>query len=123
MNVVKQEMGNGTPTAERAAAPRREERPQVVAPPVDVHEGEEGFLVAVDLPGVAPEDLSIHLEKGELVVRGKRSDVGLEYRRVLTLPPDVDGDAVKATFGRGVLDLKLPRKPSARPRQIPIQSA
>lgn len=128
MDVVKQETNNGTPVREeqRTATPRREER-HVMAPAVDVAEGEEGFLVVADLPGVAPEDLSVRLEKGEIVVQGRRGDVGrgpgVEYRRVIGLPPEVDGDAVSATFARGVLELRLPRKSSAKPRQIPIQSA
>lgn len=107
-------------TRNQAAA--RPERVRAVAPAVDVFEGPDAILVHADLPGVASEDLSVRLEKDELSFVARRRDLGeaLEYRRTFAVPPDVDGDGITASLARGVLELKLPRKASARPRQIPI---
>ena len=112
-----------TPESARTAPAPRPERVRAVAPAVDVFEGPDAILVHADLPGVATEDLTVRLEKDELSFVARRRDLGepLEYRRAFAVPPDVDGDAITASLARGVLELKLPRKASARPRQIPIQ--
>lgn len=121
---------NGNGTSEKAEAPRsqaapRPARARVVTPPVDVFEGPEAILVLADLPGVAAEGLTIRLEKDELSVQGQRTDLAepVEYRRVFAVPSDVDGEGIGAELSRGVLKLTLPRKASAKPRQIPVRGA
>ena len=47
------------------AAEKLEQKP-AVAPFVDIYENADQILVMADLPGVAQDGLSIHLEKGEL---------------------------------------------------------
>lgn len=127
MDIVRnQPNGSATTTpadSTRHQAATRPERIRAVAPAVDVLEGPDAILVHADLPGVASEDLSVRLEKDELSFVARRRDLGeaFEYRRTFAVPPDVDGDGITASLARGVLELKLPRKASARPRQIPIQ--
>ncbi len=41
-------------------------------PPVDVHETPGGFLLVFALPGVAPEDIEIHLERTALTISARR---------------------------------------------------
>jgi HSP20 family protein len=41
-------------------------------PPVDIHETPNGFLLLFALPGVAPEDIEIHLECTALTVSARR---------------------------------------------------
>jgi len=41
-------------------------------PPVDIHETPEGFILLFALPGVAPEDIAMHLEDAVLTVSAKR---------------------------------------------------
>ena len=41
-------------------------------PPVDVHETPEGFVLFFALPGVAPEDIEVQLERTALTVSAKR---------------------------------------------------
>jgi len=110
--------------AQQRAHASRPERVQVLAPPVDVYESEDAILLLADLPGVAADDVTIRLEKDELSLHARRKDAGdLEYRRAFAVPPDVDGDAIVADLANGVLKLTLPRKASAKPRQIPIRGA
>jgi HSP20 family protein len=109
----------------RGQAAARPQRARVVTPPVDVFEGPEAILVLADLPGVAADALTIRLEKDELSVQGQRTDLAepVEYRRVFAIPSDVDGEGIGAELSRGVLKLTLPRKASAKPRQIPVRGA
>src|SRR5258708_18504981 len=41
------------------------------APRVDIYETDKELTLFADLPGVAPNDVDLHYEKGELVLRGK----------------------------------------------------
>lgn len=117
--------GNGQAESARGQAATRPARARVVTPPVDVFEGPEAILVLADLPGVSAEALTIRLEKDELSVHGQRTDLAepVEYRRVFAVPSDVDGEGIVADLSRGVLKLTLPRKASAKPRQIPVRGA
>jgi HSP20 family protein len=41
-------------------------------PPVDIHETPDGFLLVFAMPGVASEDVEIHLERTALTVSARR---------------------------------------------------
>lgn len=41
-------------------------------PPVDIQESDEGWVVVLALPGVAPEDIEVRLEPGVLMVKALR---------------------------------------------------
>lgn len=41
------------------------------SPPVDVHEGDESYVVEADVPGVAPEDVQVDLQDRELRITGE----------------------------------------------------
>jgi HSP20 family protein len=43
-----------------------------------------------------------------------------EFRRVITLPDDVDPERVEAKYRDGVLQITIQRHESARPRQINV---
>ena len=55
-------------------------------PPVDVHETDDGLVLIFALPGVAPEDIEIRLERTALIVsavrRVKLADRGAVIRRL-----------------------------------------
>jgi HSP20 family protein len=108
--------------------------PSAWTPPADVYETGEGFVVLMDLPGLSPDDVEIHVDGERLVVRGERrpSDktrpesfhrVERSYgvfTRVFQLTDEVDPDRVKADFRDGLLRLELPRlhtRAPARGRQ------
>jgi len=43
-------------------------------PPLDLHETADAYLVEIDLPGVPPDRVTIHLTENELTVAGERPD-------------------------------------------------
>lgn len=108
------------------------------SPPLDVRENNDAYIVQLDLPGVAQDNLNVTLQEGVLLVRGEKparsGDGGSarKYRRVerpygtfarsLRLPRNVDGSAVQANLRDGVLTVTLPKSPEARPRQIAIHT-
>ena len=40
-----------------------------IQPPVDIYEGPEGLVLLADLPGVAPSELTVHLEDDILTIQ------------------------------------------------------
>ena len=104
------------------------------SPRVNTHETEDAYLVAVDLPGVSTEDVTISLDKGVLTVRGERkSPFGLngeakpqangKFEHSLSVPDAVDTEAIDATYKDGVMTITLRKSKQAQPRQIPITVA
>lgn len=119
-------------SAAEAADPTRERR--LVAPPVDIYENAEGYLVVADLPGVRADDVDVRFEEGELHL-GARRDLGerpglvaselsdADFRRVFRIPEDVDASKIEAELQAGVLRLRLPKARRLQPRRIAVKSA
>jgi HSP20 family protein len=104
------------------------------APAVDIYEHEGNVVLMAELPGIDPKDVDVRVESNVLSLRGKRelaSEVEREdYHRVeraygsfsrsFALPSAVDTDKIKAEFKDGVLQVTLPQKEEAKPKQIAI---
>ncbi|PKO89408.1 MAG: heat-shock protein Hsp20 [Betaproteobacteria bacterium HGW-Betaproteobacteria-12] len=88
-------------------------------------------------PGVDPASIDVQLEKGVLTVAGERPSqlpaaetqatahiderFSGRFRRVVTLPDDIDASAVAARYRDGVLHISIQRQEAAQPRRINIQ--
>lgn len=124
---------------ERNAVTRKQEAPSeesFLLPPVDVLEDEGGITVYADLPGVARENLDLHVDGENLFIDGK---ITLEmpkemeathvevarsrYRRVFALSREFDTAKLTADLKQGVLKLRIPKAEHAKPRRIQISSA
>ncbi len=105
------------------------------APPVDVVEEKDAIVVSAELPGMSKDDIDIQFENGVLTLRGQRraekETTEKTYHRVervygnfvrsFTLPRTVDADKINATYHDGVLEIRVPKREEAKPRQINIQ--
>ncbi|AKT37305.1 Hsp20/alpha crystallin family protein [Chondromyces crocatus] len=122
---------NNVTNRERNQAETIQQRP-AVAPRVDIYENADELLVLADLPGVLQDGLSVHLEKGELTIEGRRVDAarvapgndvaGLwDYRRTFLVPRGIDSAKISADLKEGVLSIHLPKAEAVKPRQIPIK--
>ena len=67
---------------------------------------DEGFHVAIDIPGVKKEDVKLNAEDRKLKVEAKRDDRQITWIR--TLPRDAKIDGIEAKLEDGVLDLRIP---------------
>ena len=104
-------------------------------PAVDIAEQENDYLVKMDLPGVAREDVKISLESNILTVRGEKKQEKEEknknfhrversygsFQRSFTLPTTVKSDKIDAAFKDGVLTIALPKSEESKPRQIEVK--
>ena len=105
-----------------------------IAPVVDIYENEEEILLHADMPGVAREDLNVHIDNGTLDITGVREikqpgaadweEFGdVEYRRTFSVPQSIDIEKIDAELKNGVLRLHLPKSEAAKPRFIEIKKA
>jgi HSP20 family protein len=109
----------------------------VWSPLVDVHETKEGFLLQVELPGVKQEDIQVSMVGDTLTLKGERkreTEVKEDsyhriersygtFQRSIVLPSVVDANRVKATYREGVLEIQLPKKEEAKPKEIKVEAA
>ncbi len=88
-------------------------------------------------PGLDPARIEVQIEKGVLTLAGERGSAlpdreaaatvhiderfSGRFRRVVSLPDDIDANAVEARYADGVLHIHLPRRASAQPRRIQVQ--
>ncbi len=103
-------------------------------PAMDLVETADQFVLTADLPGLAEDDVTIEVEDRVLSISGERRTVTEEtkagyrrverasgsFRRTLTLPEGVDGDAIVASFEKGVLEISIPKPEQRKPRRIEI---
>lgn len=102
-------------------------------PPINVGATADRVGVYLFAPGLDAGSLDISIQQNVLSIAGKRADgapegatayrqerFGGDFRRVVTLPDDVDADQVQATYRDGVLQVNVARKAAARPRQITV---
>lgn len=101
-------------------------------PLADLEETDDAYLVEIELPGVKRDDVSVEVAGRRLTVSGERKErerIGILRRRTRTvgrfhyevvLPGDVDEEDVSASMDEGVLNLRVPKAASERPRRIPI---
>ncbi|MBL8985316.1 MAG: Hsp20/alpha crystallin family protein [Gemmatimonadales bacterium] len=107
------------------------------APAVDVTEDQKAYLIALELPGVKPDDVKIHLDGNRLIVSGEKKQEAEErtdrlhrferrfgtFSRTFTLPETVNTEAIEARAQNGVLTLTLPKSEKAQPRTIPVSAS
>ncbi|HKB53457.1 MAG TPA: Hsp20/alpha crystallin family protein [Ramlibacter sp.] len=94
---------------------------QNLGPAFDVQEDEKAWTVAIDLPGIAKEDLSIDIE-GTVVRVDTRAQAKRRFKAAYELPQDIDAQASGAKLENGVLTLTLAKKaPVSTARQIEVK--
>jgi HSP20 family protein len=107
-----------------------------VFPPTNVFSDKDGYIVRMEVPGIAPESLTIESHGRTLTISGKRETSAPEgasfhrhernsgeFSRSLQLSNDLDLTKAEATCKHGMLTVRIPKKEEAKPRQIEIKAA
>jgi HSP20 family protein len=104
-------------------------------PPIDVEEYEDQSVVAMEIPGVKKEDVTVSIQDGSMTISGQRNSIQLpedakvvwnerndgEFVRTIPLPHDVSLEQVSADLVDGILRIQLPKAETARPRKIEVK--
>ncbi|MEZ5102055.1 MAG: Hsp20/alpha crystallin family protein [Thermoleophilia bacterium] len=103
-------------------------------PAVDAWQDGEDVVYAFDLPGVREDDIEVDLDEGALTVTARRESTIEQQRgqlfrrerrvgtfvRTVPVPRGVAEDAIRASYARGVLEVRVPQAARAGRRRIPV---
>jgi len=103
---------------------------------VDVEERDDRFVVELEAPGLAKEEIDVTVEGQHLIVTGSkhyekdRKEGSMRiterafgsFQRVIPLPARVTTDNAEATYKRGVLTLNLPKASPPSARKVTVSS-
>jgi len=103
-------------------------------PELNVYENQEEFIITGKIPGIKKEDLNITFRDNSLKIEGERkenknekADYHLKERRYgkfersILLRERVDADKIEAQVKNGLLLIKVPKSPEAKPKSIAIK--
>lgn len=102
-------------------------------PPLNVGATADRVDVYLFAANLDPKNIDLSIQQNLLSISGirkvevnekadyyRRERFDGDFKRVLTLPEDVDPERVTAKYSDGVLHITIPRRESARPRQITV---
>jgi len=102
-------------------------------PPVNVFRKGDDFAVIAEVPGVKKADLDVQVKGNTIRISGakavafpegagvhRRERLSGRFDRALTLPFEIDAEAVRAECRDGLLALLLPRAARDRPRTVQV---
>ncbi len=106
------------------------------APPIEVFEKEDKFVVKAELPGMKEEDIDVSVVGDTLTIKGERkaeTEVKEEdyyccersygsFFRSIALPSTVDAKKIEASFEDGVLEVSLPKAAEVKPKKISVSA-
>ncbi|MBK1786297.1 Hsp20/alpha crystallin family protein [Prauserella cavernicola] len=110
----------------------RLEQNRAWAPAADVSETDDAYVVDVEVPGVARDDITVDVSERRLTISGEvtakeregrlrhRTRRTGQFRYAVTLPRGVEQDSIAAELADGVLTVRVPKSASATPRRIEI---
>jgi HSP20 family protein len=104
-------------------------------PAVDVYETKDAVRVKAEIPGMKKEDIDLAVQGDTLILRGERKEESErkdenyyrvertygQFQRAITLPCPVKAEEVKAAYKDGILEVNLPKKEEAKPKQIQVE--
>jgi HSP20 family protein len=101
-------------------------------PATNVLEEKDAYIIQLMVPGYSREEMKVSLEKGILTVsatpNGKQPAAKFQrkefmpkaFARQFRLPEDIDQEALAASQENGVLQIRIPKAESAKPRSIKV---
>lgn len=110
--------------------------PANMTPALDVYQDADTVIVEAPIAGINPEEVEISIENDVLTIKGetkKQTEIDEQhyYRkeirrgnfyRAVQLPTRVMGDNAEAAYDKGVLTIRIPKAPEAKPKTIKVTS-
>jgi HSP20 family protein len=107
-----------------------------LAPAMDVNESDDLYVITLEVPGVAKDDVTVEVHESVMTIRGQKKSEREEkqeksrwverrygaFSRSFTLPSNADPDRVKAAFKDGVLTIEIAKLEETKPKVISIKS-
>ncbi len=108
---------------------------QFLTPASEASQANDVYRIAVELPGVAEDDIEVTSHDGVITVKGEKKTEREEsgdtwffserqygtFSRSFRLPPDADGSKIEAELKDGVLNLLVPKIAPQDPEQTRVK--
>jgi HSP20 family protein len=107
------------------------------APPIDVYEAPDRYVISAEVPGLTREEVDIGIEDLRVTIRGQRLErvaAGGDilhshqlarghgaFARTFEFAEKIAADGVTADLRNGVLTIILPKAPAVPPRKIDVK--
>lgn len=105
-----------------------------ISPTVDIFEEGNELVVKAELPGIKKDDLNVTITENRITISGeKKQEEKVEkknyhriessygsFSRSFRLPENVNGDAAKASFKEGMLEIRIPKTKEAKQKKITV---
>jgi HSP20 family protein len=106
------------------------------APPIDVYETAEHYVVMAELPGLTREEVELAMDDNRLTIRGARSSRGPDdetrryhqverghggFERTFAFADPIRADGITADLRDGVLTITLPKTAPPPPLRIAVE--
>ncbi len=92
--------------------------------------------MTAELPGLGKDQVNITFSDGILTLSGKRQSLAKEkdmavvrkersegdFEKTLRVPTKIKQEAIKASFGNGILTIAMPKAEEVKPRTIAIET-
>lgn len=106
-----------------------------VFPLMNITEDKDSLYVRAELPGMKPDEIEISATSNSLLIAGERNlpaenqdasyhrrerETG-SFRRIISLPNDVDANRVGAQYNSGILTVILPKAEASKPKRITVK--
>lgn len=106
-----------------------------IVPSIDMYDRKNEIVLKAELPGVEKDAIDLTITNDAITLRGevkKDEEAQIEnyyvaercygsFSRTVALPVEVDSEKAKASFSQGVLEIVIPKKEEARPKEIKIE--
>jgi HSP20 family protein len=104
-------------------------------PSIEVHENEDAYTIAAEVPGMDAKDVELNLRDNALTLSGEKvqeqtsEDGGRSwtersygrFERTIPFETEIDADRVSASCRNGVLTVTLPKNPKAKEKSRRIE--
>lgn len=113
------------PLNETKVSENKEAETIFLRPNIDISATDKEYILAVELPGVSPDNAVVEVKEKSLIISGEKKSEREEmdengavvrtersfgsFRRALTLPGDADIAKISANSKDGVLKISIPR--------------
>lgn len=106
----------------------------IIVPSINMYDRKNEIVVKAEIPGVEKDNIDLSITKDGLTLKGefkKDEEVKEEdyysreishgsFTRTISLPAEVDSEKAKASFKNGILEIVLPKKEEAKPKEIKV---
>jgi len=110
---------------------------QLMGFPLDVIENDKEYLVKASMAGFDPEKLEITYDNNVLSIKGEINEENEEtsegkyhvremrsgtFFRSISMPQQIDQNAISADSDNGILTVHLPKRPEVQPRKVEVKA-